>query len=167
MKILKSILAIALIASSSLMAAPKDKMVKSEYINGKAVPVVTLKAIEVCASKKNTTLKGSMIADETFAKPTSNIVRLIHINNKLVPLVTMKTIEVIASRKVDASDDKTSSIDNSNRIKAVMFNGELMPGVELNTAEVVASRTEKGTMRKISFKIQNFISVMFNHINLK
>ena len=50
------------------------------------MPVVTLKAIEVSAVKKEVKLNGSLIADQTFAKRTANIVRLIHINNKLVQL---------------------------------------------------------------------------------
>ena len=170
MKSLKSIFALLLITSSSLLASSKDKLVKSEYINGKVVPVVTLKTIEVSATKKEVQLNGSMISDETFASPKANMVKLLRIKNKLVPVVTLKTIEVTASRKYVASNNSADNngtliTGNSNRVKTILFNGKLMPGVELNTAVVVATRTEKNVLKRLNSKVHSFFSVMFNHIS--
>lgn len=172
MNTLKLLFGIALLASSTLVATGKDKLVKSENINGKITPVVTLKTIEVSATRKEVKLNGSMIADKTFASTKANFVRMIYVNKKLVPLVTLKTVEVIASRNNISSNDPnstnaTTSIENTNCVKTTLFNGELMPSVELNTAEVVSTRTEQSMMNMVTIKVCRVFSTTFNHFRIK
>ncbi|MEO8147852.1 MAG: hypothetical protein ABI723_09460 [Bacteroidia bacterium] len=170
MKSLKSVISIILMASTSLLASSDYKMVKSEMINGKPVPVVTLKAVEVSAIKKDVKLTGSAIADETFAKSKSNLVKSILFKGKIMPFVSLRTVEVSASRKEETTDINNSIDDemaNTNLVKTTVFKGELMPSVELNTVQVIAARTEQNTVSKMSLKVYSLVATMFTRIRIK
>ena len=113
MKSLKSIFALVLIATNTLFASSDKKMVKSEIIKGKPVPVVILKTVQVSATKKNKVkLNGSIVADETFANSKKNLVKSEIINGKIVPVVMLGTVEISVSRSDVVSnqnaDDKVN-----------------------------------------------------------
>ncbi len=119
MKSLKITALLIIAFSASIMAADRDKLVRSEIINGKVTPVVTLSTVEISATKKAKMAKGGINHANTFEHPKGRWVKMACINNKLVPLVELRTVDVVALKNTSDNNEPSAIYNATASVKSL------------------------------------------------